>query len=134
MRCNELRHDDKAGYPPPARPLKVNDVHTIFSICCATFREWAYILCCRPQSKTCRTKIKNPLTMGDCCLKGFKWDGIPQGEETTLAGNKCYISGSNQDAAILVIHDLFGWTFQNVRLLADHYAQEVNATVFVPDL
>lgn len=33
----------------------------------------------------------------------------------------------------MVIHDLFGWKFPNVRLLADHYAQEVSATVYVPD-
>ncbi|KAJ5098626.1 hypothetical protein N7532_005627 [Penicillium argentinense] len=41
--------------------------------------------------------------------------------------------GSNSDVAILVIHDLFGWTFPNIRLLADAYAEEVNATVYVPD-
>lgn len=33
----------------------------------------------------------------------------------------------------MLIHDLFGWTFPNVRLLADHYATEADATVFVPD-
>jgi dienelactone hydrolase len=36
--------------------------------------------------------------------------------------------------AIIVIHDLYGWTFPNIRLLADHYAAEVGATVYVPDL
>ena len=34
---------------------------------------------------------------------------------------------------MLLIHDLVGWTFPNVRLLADHYAQETDATVYVPD-
>lgn len=41
--------------------------------------------------------------------------------------------GSNPDAGVLVIADLFGWTFPNVRLLADHYAREANVTVYVPD-
>lgn len=34
----------------------------------------------------------------------------------------------------MIIHDLYGWEFPNTRLLADHYADEVNATVYVPDL
>ena len=34
----------------------------------------------------------------------------------------------------MIVHDLFGWQSPNPRLLADHYAQEVDATVFVPDL
>jgi dienelactone hydrolase len=33
----------------------------------------------------------------------------------------------------MIIHDLPGWTFPNVRLLADHYAREANATVYVPN-
>ncbi|KAJ5155975.1 hypothetical protein N7492_008778 [Penicillium capsulatum] len=71
--------------------------------------------------------------MSDCCTKGFKWDGEPQGRETTLSLNKAYVTGSNPDVAILVIHDLFGWTFPNIRLLADAYADEANSTVYVPD-
>jgi dienelactone hydrolase len=74
--------------------------------------------------------------MGDksCCLKGFAWDGKPTGTETKLAGLNCYTSGSNPNAAVLVISDLFGWTFTNLRLLCDHYASEANATVYMPDL
>jgi hypothetical protein len=34
----------------------------------------------------------------------------------------------------MIIHDLLGWTFTNTRILADHYAEEVDATVYVPDL
>lgn len=72
--------------------------------------------------------------MSDCCIKGFQWDGEPKGHETNLAGNATYVTGSNRNVAILVIHDLFGWTFPNIRLLADSYAEEVDATVYVPDL
>lgn len=73
-------------------------------------------------------------TMAECCLKGFRWDVDPKGHETTLAGRSCYVTGSNDTVAIMIIHDLFGWTFRNTRLLADHYAEEVNATVYIPDL
>lgn len=72
--------------------------------------------------------------MSDCCTKGFKWDGEPKGKETTLSGTATYTTGTNNEVAILVIHDLFGWTFPNIRLLADSYAEEANATVYVPDL
>ena len=72
--------------------------------------------------------------VSSCCVKGFKWDSAPQGKEITLNGHDCYVTGSNPQIGILLIHDLFGWTFRNIRLLADHYADEVDATVYVPDL
>lgn len=72
--------------------------------------------------------------VNECCLKGFQWEGTPSGTEGKLAGNDAYIAGSNKDVAILFIHDLLGWRYPNNRLLADHYAREVNATVFLPDL
>lgn len=72
--------------------------------------------------------------MRDCCLKGFPWDGEPKGREAKLAGRACYVVGSDEDAAVLVVHDALGWTFGNTRLLADQYAEEIGATVYVPDL
>ncbi|KAH7038962.1 putative endo-1,3-1,4-beta-D-glucanase [Macrophomina phaseolina] len=71
--------------------------------------------------------------MGDCCIKGFHWDAKPKGRDGKLAGRDCYITGSNANVAIMIIHDLFGWTFSNTRILADHYAREVDATVYIPD-
>ena len=70
-----------------------------------------------------------------CCLKSFQWDGTPSGTESTLPGipNSVYVTGTNPSVAILYIHDLLGWTFPNARLLADHFASEVNATVYIPD-
>jgi hypothetical protein len=62
----------------------------------------------------------------DQCKTGFAWEGKPTGKETTLSKNKAYVAGDNKDAAILVISD--------IRLLADTYAKEANATVYVPDL
>jgi len=69
----------------------------------------------------------------DCCKRGFEWEGKPVGTEGTLAGNKAYITGTNKHAAVLMIHDIYGWTFTNLRLLADHFAKEANVTVYLPD-
>ncbi|KAK3402695.1 Alpha/Beta hydrolase protein [Sordaria brevicollis] len=71
--------------------------------------------------------------MSSCCLSGFKWDGQPQGHEATLNNQGYYVAGSNAEVAVMMIHDLYGWTFPNIRLLADHFAAEVGATVYVPD-
>jgi hypothetical protein len=68
------------------------------------------------------------------CKKGFAWDGKANGKEATLGNNNAYITGDNKDAAILIVADIFGWKLNNVRVLADHYAKEANATVYVPDL
>ena len=72
--------------------------------------------------------------MSDCCKSGFKWGGKPEGKETTLGKNKAYVTGTSKSAAILYVHDIFGWTLNNARLLADHFAKEANATVYVVDL
>ncbi|KAK7957051.1 Hydrolase tropI [Apiospora aurea] len=73
------------------------------------------------------------MTFTDCCIKGFEWEGIPTGTEAKLGDNDTYITGNNPDVAVLLVHDLYGWKFPNVRLLADHWAREANATVYVPD-
>jgi hypothetical protein len=72
--------------------------------------------------------------LDDCCKTGFKWDGQPMGYEGTLDQNKAYSTGSNKEAAVLLVHDLFGWKFANLRLLADHFAKEANCTCYVVDL
>lgn len=72
--------------------------------------------------------------MQDCCRTGFQWNGTPTGKEGKLADNNAYIVGDNPDRAILFVHDALGWQLNNTRLLADHYAKEVGATVYLPDL
>ena len=72
--------------------------------------------------------------MEDCRRKGFRWDGEPIGREDRLDENKAYIVGDNTSRAVVVCHDGLGWESNNTRLLADHYAQEIGATVYVPDL
>ncbi|KAM5343470.1 hypothetical protein ACJ41O_012007 [Fusarium nematophilum] len=73
------------------------------------------------------------MSLNSCCLTGFKWDGTPTGRIEKLAGLDVYIAGDNPKAAVLVIHDIFTWSFPNIRLLADHYAKEAGVTAYVPD-
>lgn len=56
------------------------------------------------------------------------------GLESKLANLDTYVAGSNTDAAVLIVHDIFGWTLPNLRILADHYAKEADVTVYLPDL
>ncbi|KAL5343262.1 Alpha/Beta hydrolase protein [Aspergillus crustosus] len=73
------------------------------------------------------------MSFSKCCFEGFQWEGTPTGRTDKLANNDVYIAGDDKDVALLFIADLFGWTFPNVRLLADHFARELGATVYVPD-
>ncbi|KAK2011834.1 dienelactone hydrolase [Colletotrichum eremochloae] len=73
------------------------------------------------------------MEIASCCLKAFEWNGAPEGRIDKFQGHNAYVTGHNPDVAILFIHDLLGWTFPNARLLADHYAREANATVYLPD-
>lgn len=72
--------------------------------------------------------------MQKCCVSGFNWKGTPKGKIERFADHEVYISGSNKERAILYIHDGYGWEFSNNRLLADHLADELDATVYLPDL
>ncbi|ROW11330.1 hypothetical protein VMCG_00889 [Cytospora schulzeri] len=74
-----------------------------------------------------------PSGIPPCCLTGFQWSGTPAGTVGKLASNDAYIAGDNPAVAIKLIHDLFGWEFPNIRLLADHIARDAGATVYVPD-
>ncbi|KAI4183146.1 MAG: hypothetical protein L6R41_005559 [Letrouitia leprolyta] len=73
--------------------------------------------------------------MSQCCLSGFAWNGTPSGKEDKLGNLNAYIATppAKSDVAILFIHDIFGWKFTNNRLLSDHFAKEINATVYLPD-
>jgi hypothetical protein len=66
----------------------------------------------------------------------FEWEGQPTGQTVPFptSSNQAYKAGSSSTIAILFICDLFGWEFRNTRLLADHLARSVGATVYVPDL
>ncbi|KAI6380800.1 hypothetical protein MCOR25_001474 [Pyricularia grisea] len=72
-------------------------------------------------------------TVSECCVTGFAWEGKPMGKVETLGKNSTYVTGTNPDVGLLMIHDIFGWEFTNAQLLADHVAREVGATVYLPD-
>ncbi|KAL9011502.1 MAG: hypothetical protein Q9173_003665 [Seirophora scorigena] len=72
--------------------------------------------------------------MSQCCISGFSWNGEPQGREEKLGKHNAYVAGSAKSGpAILFLHDIFGWKLTNNRLLVDHFAKEVDATVYLPD-
>lgn len=70
-----------------------------------------------------------------CWKAGSQWKGQPKGKESTLSANKVYVAGDvDSKVAILFVHDALGWTSHNARLLADHFAEQLNAAVYLPDL
>jgi hypothetical protein len=71
-----------------------------------------------------------------CCTAGFELEGEPKGQTVSFptSSNQAYMTGTSSAIVILFICDLFGWEFRNTRLLADHIARSVGATVYVPDL
>jgi hypothetical protein len=84
--------------------------------------------------RSCNRPLKALTMVCDACKTGFAWNGQPTGSESKIASNDTYVTGSSQNAAIFLIADYYGWTFTNLRLLADHFAKEANATVYLPDL
>lgn len=58
----------------------------------------------------------------------------PRRHQGMLGKNNAYITGTNAEVAVLLIHDIYGWKLPNIRLLADHFAQEADCTVYVADL
>ncbi|KAF1922893.1 alpha/beta-hydrolase [Didymella exigua CBS 183.55] len=73
---------------------------------------------------------------GECCAKGTKHEGEPKGEFKLVDGIDTYLahpaSGSTKDA-IVILTDIFGHKFVNVRLIADSFAER-GYFVAVPDL
>ncbi|KAK4151833.1 hypothetical protein C8A00DRAFT_16811 [Chaetomidium leptoderma] len=76
--------------------------------------------------------------LSTCCLRASLWEGTPTGIETTLPNlpnNPTYVakppasssapSSPSSRVAILMVHDLLGWTFPNAR--------DADATVYLPD-
>ena len=75
--------------------------------------------------------------MSECCISGtLNTSATPSGREDTIGGLPCYIAepsdGSTSKSVVFVV-DIFGWSFPNVRLLADHYAK-AGFYCYVPDI
>lgn len=74
--------------------------------------------------------------MGACCLSGSVHSGTPKGREDTIGGIATYIaepSDKSTAKSVVFLTDIFGWKFQNVRLLADNYAK-AGFYVYIPDV
>ncbi|KAF2014722.1 dienelactone hydrolase family protein-like protein [Aaosphaeria arxii CBS 175.79] len=74
--------------------------------------------------------------MSSCCLSGKVKEGKPTGIEKTIAGLNTYVAepeNGSKEKSIVFLVDIFGWTFPNVRLLADSYAK-AGFTAYIPDV
>ena len=71
---------------------------------------------------------------GPCCVNpGAKQSHEAQGSEEQIAGVNTYKSGEGK-SAIVILTDIFGYSFINVRKIADSFAQATQTTVLIPDL
>ncbi|CAF1460362.1 unnamed protein product [Rotaria sordida] len=71
---------------------------------------------------------------GSCCVDpGAKQIYDAKGHEEKLAGIATYKTGQGK-STIVIFTDIFGFSFINIRKIADTYAQGTKATVLVPDL
>ena len=70
---------------------------------------------------------------GPCCVNpGAKQSHEAQGSEEQIAGVNTYKSGQGK-SAIVILTDIFGYSFINVRKIADSFAQATQTTVFIPN-
>ncbi|KAI1820705.1 dienelactone hydrolase family protein [Xylaria intraflava] len=71
------------------------------------------------------------------CFSGAVHDGKPTGKVTKLHGLDTYTaepaSGNPPQGIIVLIPDIFGWDFVNIRLMADGFAKKKDYRVYVPD-
>lgn len=84
-------------------------------------------------------EVKEPGPPGAPTGFTMKWDfeaeesQSPQGEETKFEDLTLYHVGTqNNEVAIIVIPDLWGWQAPRVRLLADYIAKAINGFAVVP--
>ncbi|KAI2669708.1 hypothetical protein LCP963914a_9896 [Penicillium roqueforti] len=75
--------------------------------------------------------------LGECCATGFKHEGNPAGELKNLRGVQFYVAHPTgqeiPDKAVVILSDIFGFSFINNQLLADDFASRGYLTI-VPDL
>ncbi|KAK4054045.1 hypothetical protein OIO90_003690 [Microbotryomycetes sp. JL221] len=68
------------------------------------------------------------MSLGTCCISGFKHEGTPRGNKTTLGGTPVYQAIPKGDydktKALLFLPDVFGNELNNGLLLADSFADE----------
>ncbi|KAI1309189.1 dienelactone hydrolase family protein [Xylaria venustula] len=71
------------------------------------------------------------------CFSGAVHDGTPTGTVTKLYDLDVYIaepaSGNPPKGIIILLPDMFGWDFVNIRLMADNFARKKDYRVYAPD-
>ncbi|GAA5982510.1 hypothetical protein JCM10908_006678 [Rhodotorula pacifica] len=76
------------------------------------------------------------MSLGKCCVSGFKHDGTPSGKIEEINGVKTYVSVPNGDydktKALLFLTDIFGTALPNGQLLVDSFAAN-GIPVYMPD-
>jgi len=71
-----------------------------------------------------------------CCMLGTIHSGAPTGSEEVVHGLQTYVARPENNAikgTVVIIGDVFGWNFVNVRLIADSYARKGGFKVLLPD-
>ncbi|CAF3185248.1 unnamed protein product [Rotaria sp. Silwood2] len=77
--------------------------------------------------------IRKMSGLGSCCVDpGAKQTHQAQGHEEEIAGVNTYKIGQGK-SAIVIFTDVFGYSFINVRKLADSFAEGTQTTVLIPD-
>jgi len=72
----------------------------------------------------------------DKCVSGHIHQGTPKGKEETIADLPTYVaspSDGSSNKTVIFVTDIFGYKLNNVRLLADEYAEQ-GFKVLIPDL
>ncbi|KAI1211142.1 dienelactone hydrolase [Annulohypoxylon truncatum] len=71
---------------------------------------------------------------GDCCTKGFRYEGTPTGKDFKVGEHDAYLatpaSNAKADTAILFIPDVIS-IWQNSRLIADQFAERGYLTLII---
>jgi dienelactone hydrolase len=74
--------------------------------------------------------------MSSCCLSGSVHSGTPKGHVEEIGGLQTYVSepeSKDKSKVVVFLVDIFGFEFQNTRLLADNYAKQ-GFYVYIPDI
>jgi hypothetical protein len=93
----------------------------------------------KPQSQLFVLHVPLPPTclfamLEKCFVKGFEWDRMPAGRVGKLGDNEAYITGSYENVAIMVTHDVFGGLSRVRGCSQINTLEKGGATVYMPDL
>lgn len=70
---------------------------------------------------------------GQCCIEKVFHEGTPIGKQEKIFGLETYVVGESASRFIVIATDIYGFEFNNVRLVADQLAKSGYA-VYIPDI